>query len=393
MKKTIKKNLKNLKIAGNYRIRRKRDSGNSHIFVYKNKNYLSFASNDYLSLSDDKRIINSAKKSLDKYGFGTSSSPLISGYTKSHFKLEEEISKFLGQEKTLLFSTGYQANMGVIKSLVNRKDNIFADQLNHASLIDGSILSRANFKRYKHSDIKNLENLISNSKSLTNNLIISDSLFSMDGDLANLKKLKTLSKKSNSLLLIDEAHALGVFGKSGEGLISEHGLNNEDNIFLTGTFGKSVGTYGAFFSGNSDYVEYVMQKARSYIYSTSIPVNAVEATRKSLKIIEKESWRREKLFSLIQYFKKNIKKINYECLDSDSQIQVIIIGKSIDAINVSEELFKKGIYLPAIRPPTVEEGKSRLRVSLTVNHEESDIDYLINILDTISRNLVQSKND
>jgi 8-amino-7-oxononanoate synthase len=393
LKKTIKKNLKNLKIAGNYRIRRKRDSGNSHIFVYKNKNYLSFASNDYLSLSDDKRIINSAKKSLDKYGFGTSSSPLISGYTKSHFKLEEEISKFLGQEKTLLFSTGYQANMGVIKSLVNRKDNIFADQLNHASLIDGSILSRANFKRYKHSDIKNLENLISNSKSLANNLIISDSLFSMDGDLANLKKLKTLSKKSNSLLLIDEAHALGVFGKSGEGLISEHGLNNEDNIFLTGTFGKSVGTYGAFFSGNSDYVEYVMQKARSYIYSTSIPVNAVEATRKSLKIIEKESWRREKLFSLIQYFKKNIKKINYECLDSDSQIQVIIIGKSIDAINVSEELLKKGIYLPAIRPPTVEEGKSRLRVSLTVNHEESDIDYLINILDTISRNLVQSKND
>ena len=393
MKTTIKKNLKNLKIAGNYRIRRKRDSGNSHIFVYKNKNYLSFASNDYLSLSDDKRIINSAKKSLDKYGFGTSSSPLISGYTKSHFKLEEEISKFLGQEKTLLFSTGYQANMGVIKSLVNRKDNIFADQLNHASLIDGSILSRANFKRYKHSDIKNLENLISNSKSLANNLIISDSLFSMDGDLANLKKLKTLSKKSNSLLLIDEAHALGVFGKSGEGLISEHGLNNEDNIFLTGTFGKSVGTYGAFFSGNSDYVEYVMQKARSYIYSTSIPVNAVEATRKSLKIIEKESWRREKLFSLIQYFKKNIKKINYESLDSDSQIQVIIIGKSIDAINVSEELLKKGIYLPAIRPPTVEEGKSRLRVSLTVNHEESDIDYLINILDTISRNLVQSKND
>jgi|TARA_Y100000389_G_scaffold192075_1_gene219116 8-amino-7-oxononanoate synthase len=393
LKTTIKKNLKNLKIAGNYRIRRKRDSGNSHIFVYKNKNYLSFASNDYLSLSDDKRIINSAKKSLDKYGFGTSSSPLISGYTKSHFKLEEEISKFLGQEKTLLFSTGYQANMGVIKSLVNRKDNIFADQLNHASLIDGSILSRANFKRYKHSDIKNLENLISNSKSLANNLIISDSLFSMDGDLANLKKLKTLSKKSNSLLLIDEAHALGVFGKSGEGLISEHGLNNEDNIFLTGTFGKSVGTYGAFFSGNSDYVEYVMQKARSYIYSTSIPVNAVEATRKSLKIIEKESWRREKLFSLIQYFKKNIKKINYECLDSDSQIQVIIIGKSIDAINVSEELLKKGIYLPAIRPPTVEEGKSRLRVSLTVNHEESDIDYLINILDTISRNLVQSKND
>ncbi len=393
MKTTIKKNLKNLKIAGNYRIRRKRDSGNSHIFVYKNKNYLSFASNDYLSLSDDKRIINSAKKSLDKYGFGTSSSPLISGYTKSHFKLEEEISKFLGQEKTLLFSTGYQANMGVIKSLVNRKDTIFADQLNHASLIDGSILSRANFKRYKHSDIKNLENLISNSKSLANNLIISDSLFSMDGDLANLKKLKTLSKKSNSLLLIDEAHALGVFGKSGEGLISEHGLNNEDNIFLTGTFGKSVGTYGAFFSGNSDYVEYVMQKARSYIYSTSIPVNAVEATRKSLKIIEKESWRREKLFSLIQYFKKNIKKINYECLDSDSQIQVIIIGKSIDAINVSEELLKKGIYLPAIRPPTVEEGKSRLRVSLTVNHEESDIDYLINILDTISRNLVQSKND
>jgi len=390
LKENIKKKLKKFKSSNNYRIRRIRDSGNSHVFVYKNKEYLSFASNDYLSLSNDKRIIYSAKKALDKYGCSTSSSALISGYTKSHYKLEEEISNFLGQEKTLLFSTGYQANLGVIKSLVNRGNNIFADQLNHASLIDGSILSRATFKRYKHNDMKNLVEILNISDKSKNNLIISDSLFSMDGDLANLKKLNTIVKKYNAMLLIDEAHALGACGPEGRGLVYNSSLNNNKNIIITGTFGKSFGTFGAFFSGKSDYVEYIMQKSRSYIYSTSLPVNAVEATRRSLKIIEKEDWRRDKLFSLINYFKKNIKNIGFDCLKSDSHIQGILIGRSNDAIHISEELMKNGIYIPAIRPPTVEEGKSRLRISLTVSHEESDIDYLINILDTISRNLVQS---
>ena len=390
MKENIKKKLKEFKLSNNYRIRRIRGPGSSHVFFYKNKEYLSFASNDYLSLSNDKRIINSAKKALDNYGYSTSSSALISGYTKSHYKLEEEVSDFLGQEKTLLFSTGYQANLGVIKSLVNRGNNIASDQLNHASLIDGSILSRAVFKRYKHNDMENLEEIMQAFDTSKNNLIISDSLFSMDGDLANLKKLYTIAKKYNTVLLIDEAHALGACGPEGRGLVYNYSLNNKNNIFITGTFGKSFGTFGAFFSGKTDYVEYVMQKSRSYIYSTSLPVNAVEATRESLKIIEKENWRRDKLFSLINYFKDNIKDIEFEPLISDSHIQGILIGSSKEAIRISKELMKNGIYIPAIRPPTVEEGKSRLRISLTASHEESDIDYLINILDTISRNLVQS---
>ena len=394
MKNIINKNIADLKISGNYRVRKAKDSGNSNLFVYKGKSYLSFASNDYLSLSKDKRIINYAKKALDKNGFGTSSSPLISGYSKSHLKLEEEISEYLGQEKTLLFSTGYQANLGVINSIINRKDNIIADQLNHASLIDGSILSRANFKRYKHNDINNLAEIASRVvNSEKNTLIISDSLFSMDGDLAKLKELNNVSSKYDSILLIDEAHAIGVIGKNGKGLVNQYSLNNKQNIIITGTFGKAIGTYGAFFSGNKDYVDYVMQKARGYIYSTSIPINAVEATRKSLKIIYKENWRREKLLSLIKYFKKNIKKIDYNVLNSNTHIQAIIIGDSRSAIFISEELLKYGIYLPAIRPPTVEEGKARLRVSLTVDHEESDIDYLINILKTISKNLVQFRNE
>lgn len=388
-KKIIKKKLKELKLSSNYRIRKIKDSGNSHLFLYKNKEYLSFASNDYLSLANDKRIINAAKIALDKHGYSTSSSALISGYTSSHHKLEEEISEFLGQEKTLLFSTGYQANLGVIKALVSRGDNIIADQLNHASLIDGSILSRANFKRYNHNDYKDLEKIILKCKT-KNNLIISDSLFSMDGDIANIKKLSIKARKHKSSLLIDEAHSLGVFGPEGRGLVYGSSLSKEKNIFVTGTFGKSIGTFGAFFSGEQDYVEYVMQKSRSYIYSTSLPVNAVEATRKSLKIINKESWRREKLFSLINYYKKNIHKSGFISLESDSQIQALLIGSSKDAMHISEELLKKSIYIPAIRPPTVKEGSSRLRVSLTVDHEEDDIDYLINILHTISINLVQS---
>jgi len=389
LKKIIKKKINQLKLSNKYRVRRVKDSGNSHIFVYKKKEYLSFASNDYLSLANDKRIISSAKKALDKYGYSTSSSALISGYSKSHFALEEELSSFLGQEKTLLFSTGYQANLGVIKSLVNRGGYIFADNLNHASLIDGSILSRANFKRYKHKDIGNLEELLEKTKSLENKLIISDSLFSMDGDFANLKKLKSKLNKYKATMLIDEAHSLGIFGKGGSGLLVESALNNKDDIFLTGTFGKSIGTFGAFFSGKKDVVDFVMQNSRGYIYSTSLPINTVEATRKSLKIIKKEDWRREKLFSLINYFKSNIKNLNLSAINSDSQIQALMVGSSKDALFISNELMKAGIYIPAIRPPTVEEGKSRLRISLTVDHSEKDISYLLNILDKLSRNLVQ----
>ena len=389
MKKIIKKKINELKLSNKYRVRRVKDSGNSHIFVYKKKEYLSFASNDYLSLANDKRIISSAKRALDKYGYSTSSSALISGYSKSHFALEEELSSFLGQEKTLLFSTGYQANLGVIKSLVNRGGYIFADNLNHASLIDGSILSRANFRRYKHKDIGNLEELLEKTKSLENKLIISDSLFSMDGDFANLKKLKSKLNKHKATMLIDEAHSLGIFGKGGSGLLVESALNNKDDIFLTGTFGKSIGTFGAFFSGKKDVVDFVMQNSRGYIYSTSLPINTVEATRKSLKIIKKEDWRREKLFSLINYFKSNIKNLNLSVINSDSQIQALMVGSSKDALFISNELMKAGIYIPAIRPPTVEEGKSRLRISLTVDHSEKDISYLLNILDKLSRNLVQ----
>ena len=389
MKKIIKKKINELKLSNKYRVRRAKDSGNSHIFVYKKKEYLSFASNDYLSLANDKRIISSAKKALDKHGYSTSSSALISGYSKSHFALEEELSSFLGQEKTLLFSTGYQANLGVIKSLVNRGGHIFADNLNHASLIDGSILSRANFKRYKHKDIDNLEELLEKTKSLENKLIISDSLFSMDGDFANLKKLKSKLNKHKATMLIDEAHSLGIFGKGGSGLLVESALNNKDDIFLTGTFGKSIGTFGAFFSGKKDVVDFVMQNSRGYIYSTSLPINTVEATRKSLKIIKKEDWRREKLFSLINYFKCNIKNLNLSAINSDSQIQALMVGSSKDALFISNELMKAGIYIPAIRPPTVEEGKSRLRISLTVDHSEKDISYLLNILDKLSGNLVQ----
>ena len=383
MDKFIKNKLKELKLSNNYRVRRPRDSGNSHIFIYKNKEYLSFASNDYLSLSNDKRVINSAKKALEKYGYSTSSSALISGFTKLHCKLEEELSDFLGQEKTLLFSTGYQANLGVIKSLVSRNNSIISDQLNHASLIDGSILSRANFKRYQHNDINDLENVLSSLDKKKKKLIISDSLFSMDGDIAAIKKINIKANKYKALLLIDEAHALGVFGRDGRGIVNNLKLNNNKNIFITGTFGKAFGTFGAFFSGKSDYVEYVIQKSRSYIYSTSLPTNAVEATRKSLKIIKSETWRREKLFSLIKYFRRNIISMDYITLDSDSQIQIILIGDSKKALYISDELLKHGIYLPAIRPPTVKEGKARLRISLTVDHEESDIDYLLNILDTI----------
>ena len=389
MKNKIKKKLEEIKTSNSFRVRKIKDSGNSHTFTFKNKEFLSFASNDYLSLSADKRIINSAKKALDNHGYSTGSSALISGYTKSHFKLEEEISDFLGQEKTLLFSTGYQANLGVIKALVGRGDSIISDKLNHASLIDGAILSRANFKRYTHKDYKNLEELLKKLKE-KNNLVISDSLFSMDGDHPNLKKIDTIVKSHKSLLLIDEAHAIGVYGERGKGLVHKNSLNNKKNIVITGTFGKAFGTFGAFLSGKYENVEYVLQKARSYTYSTSLPVNAVEATRKSLKIISTEDWRREKLFSLIDYYKKNINKSGFVSLDSNSQIQAILIGDSKDAIYVSDTLLKNGIFIPPIRPPTVEEGKSRLRISLTVDHEESDIDYLINILHKISINLVQS---
>ena len=286
MKNNIKTKLKSIKSSSGYRIRKAKEFGNSRIFKYMNKEYLSFSSNDYLSLSNDKRIINAAKRALDNHGYSVSSSALISGYTKYHRKLEEELSEFLGNEKTLLFSTGYQANLGVIKSLVDQGDFIHSDRLNHASLIDGAIISRGKFKRYKHNNIKDLEKNLILSNTNNHNLIITDSLFSMDGDIANLKQLNKKAKQHNMNILVDEAHALGVYGCNGNGIINSLSLNNKNNIFTTGTFGKAVGTFGAFFSGKEDIVEYVLQKSRSYIYSTSLPVSAVEATRKSLKIIQ-----------------------------------------------------------------------------------------------------------
>jgi len=379
----IKDKLKEMSSSGILRVRKPREGSNSARIIFDNKEYLSFASNDYLGLSTDQRICSSMVNCLSEYGLGTGSSPLISGYTKSHMSLEKEISDFLGQEKTILFSTGYQANLGIIKSLVGRNETIFSDKLNHASIIDGAILSRAKHIRYQHLDLNDLDKCLHEYPDSKNRLVITDALFSMDGDIAPLKDISHLQKRLDFIFLVDEAHTIGVSGKSGKGIVYNSSLNKNNNICITGTFGKAFGTFGAFFSGSEEIVNYVLQKSRSYIYSTSIPTAIVEATRKSLEIIKTESWRREKLSSLIYYFTNSCSKIGLNNLDSSSHIQPIIIGDPNRTIEVSNLLLEKGIYSPAIRYPTVARDKSRLRISLNCNHQKSDIDMLLIELEKI----------
>jgi 8-amino-7-oxononanoate synthase len=368
---------------GLYRSRRVVESPQGAEIVLHGQRVINFCSNDYLGLANHPDVVATFKTAADYYGVGSGSAHLICGHSSAHHALEEELAAFTGRDRALLFSTGYMANMGVIAALMGRNDTVLQDRLNHASLLDGALLSGARLKRYRHRDTAHLLELIAQSNA--QKLIVSDGVFSMDGDFARLPDLVSQAKAHHVWLMVDDAHGLGVLGQHGRGLLELHGLTQDDVPILMGTLGKSFGTFGAFIAGSDLLIETLIQKARTYIYTTALPPAVAEATRASLKLVIADDWRRDKLTNLISYFKKGAAQLNLPLLESDSAIQPIVIGDNQQTVAISHALLEQGFLVGAIRPPTVPQGSARLRITFSALHEEQHIDRLLDAFNQLYR--------
>ena len=339
------------------------------------KPLLSFCSNDYLGLASDAGNIEALKEALPETGLGGAASHLVCGHHEAHHQLEERLAAFTERSSALFFSTGYMANMGVISALVGRGDTVFSDKLNHASIVDGCILSRARMRRYAHGDVAALEEMLA--KTDGHKVVVTDGVFSMDGDVAPLKELARICQAHDALLVVDDAHGLGVLGPQGRGSVLEAGLSEEDVPVLIGTLGKAVGTSGAFVAGPEWLTEYLIQKARTYIYTTAMPPAVAAATCASLDRIEADDARREHLNQLIARFRAGAENLGYELMPSQTPIQPIMIGDNHAALALSQALEEQGMLVTAIRPPTVPVGQARLRVTLSAAHTTEQVDQLL----------------
>jgi len=338
---------------------------------------VNFCSNDYLGLSAHPEVIRAFQDAASKYGVGSGASHLVTGHGPEHEALENELAAFTGREKTLVFSTGYMANMGVIGALADQTATIVSDKLNHASLIDGGRLTRAHSLRYRHGDAAHArEHLDELDESIESRLLVTDGVFSMDGDLAPLPELARVAREARAWLIVDDAHGLGVVGNSGRGVCEHFNLSADDVPVLVGTFGKAFGTFGAFVAGDADLIEFLIQKSRPYIYTTALPPAVAAATRAALRVSQRESWRREKVLALAMRFRRGLAEVFPESRPGTA-IQPVIVGETQRALAISRALEAKGFLVTAIRPPTVPAGTARLRVTLSAAHEERQVDALI----------------
>lgn len=338
------------------------------------RDYLAFSSNDYLGLANHPDLIQSVYEGAQQYGVGAGAAHLIHGHSVAHHRLEDALAQFTGFPQALLFSTGYMANIGVVTALVGREDAIFADKLNHASLNDAALLSRAKFIRYPHLDLTALEQRLATSNA-RRKLVISDAVFSMEGDIAPIPQLVALCEKYHALLLLDDAHGFGVLGKQGRGSLFLPGSDeiHSPHIVYMATLGKAAGVFGAFVTAQAEVIETLIQSARSYIYTTATPPLLSHGLLTSLKLIEQDEWRREALARNIAQLKEGLQSSPWRLLPSSTPIQPLLIGDNAETVRISQGLRERGILVPAIRPPTVPQGTARLRISLSATHQPHDI--------------------
>jgi len=339
---------------------------------------LAFCSNDYLGLANHPEVIAAWQAGAERWGVGGGASHLVVGHSTPHHQVEEALAELTGRPRALLFSTGYMANLGAITALVGQGDTVLQDRLNHASLLDGGLLSGARFNRYLHNDPASLESRLD--KAVGNTLVVTDGVFSMDGDLADLPALAKVARARGAWLMVDDAHGLGTLGAQGGGIVEHFGLGLDDVPVLIGTLGKACGTAGAFVAGSEALIEALVQFARPYIYTTSQPPALACATLKSLELLRRETWRREHLAALIRQFRLGAEQIGLQLMDSPTPIQPILIGDSAHALRLSQMLRERGLLVTAIRPPTVPAGSARLRVTLSAAHSEAQVQLLLNAL-------------
>ena len=347
--------------------------------IIDGKQVLNFCSNDYLGLANHPDVKEAFIKGIEQYGAGSGAAHLINGHSRAHHALEEELAEFCGYPRALLFSTGYMANLVLAQALVGKGASILEDRLNHASLLDGGLLSGARLMRYRHNDAADLEARLASRTSGTK-LVLSDGVFSMDGDIASAPALAAACSKHEAWFMLDDAHGFGVLGGSGRGTLEHLGLAAGDGPVYMATLGKAVGTAGAFIAGSDELIETLIQAARTYIYTTASPPAVAEASRTSLKIIRSQPELRGRLHANILYFRNCCAETGVITTDSHTAIQPVIIGDTRASVRTSEQLLSQGILVSAIRPPTVPEGTARLRITLSASHSHAQIDKLVSAL-------------
>lgn len=354
-----------------------------HVRAEDGTGLLSFCSNDYLGLADHPKVTDAFVSEARRTGVGSGASHLVTGHRPVHRDLEEALADWLGRDRALLFSTGYMANAGSIAALVTRGDMVHQDRLNHASLLDGGLLCQGRMRRYAHADAGALEAGLG--LSARRHLVVTDGVFSMDGDVAPLRALCDAAQRHQAALMVDDAHGLGVLGREGRGSVDEAGLDQYGVPLLVGTLGKAFGTFGAFVAGPEDWVELLRQRVRTHIYTTAPPPAIAAATLASLQLVRDESWRREHLSALIARFREGARELGLRLQPSTTPIQPLIIGEAADALAASRSLEQHGILVTAIRPPTVPDGSARLRITLSAAHEEAHVDRLLDVLGTLGQ--------
>ena len=374
--------LRELETQGLLRSRRVLQSAQGAHVKVDGRNYLAFCSNDYLGLAAHPQLIDAACSGAAQYGVGAGASHLIVGHSAAHHQLELALAQFLDLPQALVFSTGYMANLGIVSALLGRNDVVLADKLNHASLNDAALLARAQFVRYNHCDLAHLEQALSKAQG-RRKLVVTDAVFSMDGDIAPVPQLLALCERYDATLLLDDAHGFGVLGEHGRGVLEHFDVQSSRIIYMA-TLGKAAGVFGAFVAGSEVLIQTLIQCARTYIYTTALPPLVATAVLASLQLLRQEDWRRTHLRGLIAAFKEHLATQRRHLLPSDTPIQALIIGGNQEALMLAEALRGAGLLVPAIRPPTVPKGQARLRISLSAAHTQEDVRRLCDTLNDLA---------
>jgi 8-amino-7-oxononanoate synthase len=371
----LRQELDSRAAEGLQRTRRIVDGPQQPLLHADGEEVLSFCSNDYLGLANHPALIAAVQQAVTEVGVGGGASHLITGHHRLHHALEEALAEFVALPRALFFSTGYMANLGIVSALVGRGDAIFADRLNHASLNDAAVLSRADLHRYAHNDVAALEKQLAQS-SAKRKLVVADAVFSMDGDLAPVPELLALCERYDAWLMLDDAHGFGVLGAQGQGTLAHFGVHSPRIIYMA-TLGKAAGVSGAFVAGEPELIEYLVQKARTYIFTTALPPALAAALLTALPLIRDGHERRAQIARLIAALRDGLQLRKWHLDPSSTPIQPLIVGSNADALHASEQLRARGILVPAIRPPTVPQGTARLRITLSAAHTLDDVQRLI----------------